>query len=62
MAYKHKFNKGDIVKFANRLYKIESYQKGTFAEVDYNLESVNPDENGYFEKCYLIPEGFINVR
>ena len=61
MAEKPKYSKGETVKFAGKLYEVESYKKaGTFG-IEYNLIATLPDKKTeIYEKCFLIPEGFIN--
>jgi hypothetical protein len=60
MKHKVKYHSGDMVKFAGKLYKITDYKKAGFTGAEYNLEALKPTKNGFFERCFGIPEGFIN--
>ena len=55
-----KYKMDEIVRFARKLYRIKRIKQSGFTGVEYDLEALKPDVNtGYFETCFLIPEGFI---
>jgi len=59
---KHKNN--DIVECFGRQWTVTNgYRKDAITGGPvYDLEALTPDENGYFETTYKIPEGFINIK
>ena len=57
---KFKYEMGEVVSFAGRLYKIIYKHKRGFTGHEYDLEALKADfKTGYFETCFKIPEGFI---
>lgn len=57
---KFKYEMGEIVSFAGRLYKIRRKNKRGFTGHEYDLEGLKPEsKTGFFEVCFGIPEGFI---
>ena len=59
---KFKYEMGNIVSFAGKLYKIVRKNKRGFTGHEYDLEALMPDKNTMFiETCFGIPEGFITT-